>query len=670
MSSPVLKSLSATSRLQIFLDIVRLYSRITSCTALPGAPPNIPPLLSGHEALNVGILEVIKGPARQPKASLKLSDPNNVAKHAASKNKKVKAAAASSTKKAPAAPRLVPAKLAAPGKVAKPTVISRPPTPPTSSPSTSSSGSAPLTKAEKAHLADLNKRKREAERAAEAKRQEAIHARADKLKFEEEANEDEDEDDVENASPSPASDDEKLRHIFGPSASNGYEDENAKQILMRRYEKTWGRDDELDPDRDMGGDDEETFIKAEQEEMKLDPHADEEEDSEEEDSEEDVMQAEPAAESDNEMDTEDVTPATPLKKRRRQSTSTNSSPLAKHQRKDRLANSPQIKLNRSSVQRRAYKVTRSRMSPRQGSLADISKKMARRRAAIEDAYPASDDRPSFNVNTLHMAANDSEIGSEEHQATLIRLRKNPQALSDTAVYAGYARDALLNSCINRARQDVEGVYGLPGKLSQSSIRKRVLFLAENGVFKFGEIDLENETYNERQPWGSSIFSSLPRSQFVTGKGTADSEVFRYLTQKKLVPREIFVLVATVYEFAILQWRTGTLDNAEFTSAVRTRYLAHGASWDLMMEEMPTYTLHLQKKTFERIMTHSNKGFVLDQDANDMAKVDFQDLEAEALAEQEEEERAEAAAEKARAEAAAEKARVKAAKAKGKAKASS
>ncbi|KAF9025705.1 hypothetical protein BDZ89DRAFT_1135256 [Hymenopellis radicata] len=152
-----------------------------------------------------------------------------------------------------------------------------------------------------------------------------------------------------------------------------------------------------------------------------------------------------------------------------------------------------------------------------------------------------------------------------------------------------------------------------------------------------EMDVEDAgTVDRNQPWGSPIFESLARLQFVIGRGTADSEVFKFMVEQKSVPKQVYALVATVYEFALKQWITGFYEHIDFTASVRSRYLAHTASFDLMLERMPTYTARLQNNDFIRIMTHSNRALILNLDNGAGDDIDYEALEAAAVAEAEEE----------------------------------
>ncbi|KAF9062525.1 hypothetical protein BDP27DRAFT_289681 [Rhodocollybia butyracea] len=55
--------------------------------------------------------------------------------------------------------------------------------------------------------------------------------------------------------------------------------------------------------------------------------------------------------------------------------------------------------------------------------------------------------------------------------------------------------------ISCARQFVPSRFGLPGTLTAAEVKDLVAWLSHDGRFKYGEVDIQNRSYNTKLPFG-------------------------------------------------------------------------------------------------------------------------------------------------------------------------
>ncbi|KAF9063565.1 hypothetical protein BDP27DRAFT_1477997 [Rhodocollybia butyracea] len=65
---------------------------------------------------------------------------------------------------------------------------------------------------------------------------------------------------------------------------------------------------------------------------------------------------------------------------------------------------------------------------------------------------------------------------------------------------GYSRGGLMTSLISKACQYISSHYGLPGTHTQGDIKTIISFLTTDSHFKYGDINVEAQTYDKDRPY--------------------------------------------------------------------------------------------------------------------------------------------------------------------------
>ncbi|KAK7020724.1 hypothetical protein VNI00_017624 [Paramarasmius palmivorus] len=277
-----------------------------------------------------------------------------------------------------------------------------------------------------------------------------------------------------------------------------------------------------------------------------------------------------------------------------------------------------------------YKVTTRDFTPRSRQLVERSKREERRAVAVNDAFSADLDGQAVEAMKAAVASADPAHAAEL-QAALQRIVTSLDTSRLAVTYTKYGRGGLLHSLMTKARSEVPGQYGIPGKMAPSEVEEKVQWLLRQGNFKYGEVDVKTSTFNPMLPYGANIFHSIIRLEFFMTKGGANVLAFQDLLKKRRVGAPTIALVATVVEHAISEYSQGTHKKADFNDSARERYLFHLSSYNKIAQGAGLWAEQYETNLFNLILNQSSKSFLLDVEADDMPDVNLEALAAAAAA---------------------------------------
>ncbi|KAJ3730705.1 hypothetical protein C8R42DRAFT_715367 [Lentinula raphanica] len=302
--------------------------------------------------------------------------------------------------------------------------------------------------------------------------------------------------------------------------------------------------------------------------------------------------------------------------------------VARNKLRQRLNVSPtktHIKRSYSSPEKRkVYKVTSNMFTPRTRKLAVAGKRNARRVSTIEDAFPS--DKHAFFLDVARQTA------AEESLVDVFEsIKEDTDVQKLLTSFMGYARGGMFTSLAKKAREFTASYYCLPGTRKATEVKDMVDWLISDGHFKYGGINVESRTFDNKKPFEADGIAHLLRLEYFATKGGANIAVFKEMVAAKRIKGPTIALMVTILEHALMEYSDGTYRNSEFTDSAHSRYYHHLSSYKRIAEAAPTWADRFEAKLFNLVLNQSNKTFLLDVEANDMNEVDLAELEASAVA---------------------------------------
>ncbi|KAF9067819.1 hypothetical protein BDP27DRAFT_1422557 [Rhodocollybia butyracea] len=161
-----------------------------------------------------------------------------------------------------------------------------------------------------------------------------------------------------------------------------------------------------------------------------------------------------------------------------------------------------------------------------------------------------------------------------------------------------------------ARDWVPSCFGIPGKMKSTEVKELIAWLLKDGHYKYGEVDIQNKTYNTKLPFGCEGVAHILR------------------LEKDCSPT--VALMITFIEHALSEYAEGVYRHVEFSNTARARYCFHLSSFNGIANEAPIWSNNFATSLYKLILTQSNKEFLLDVEADDLTEVDVKGLEADAI----------------------------------------
>ncbi|KAJ6449732.1 hypothetical protein C8R45DRAFT_947184 [Mycena sanguinolenta] len=178
------------------------------------------------------------------------------------------------------------------------------------------------------------------------------------------------------------------------------------------------------------------------------------------------------------------------------------------------------------------------------------------------------------------------------------------------------------------------LFGIPGAYTPAEIIKHVRFLTvKKGIFKFGGINLKDETYDMQQPFSASFYQDVISKQWfdtIKSEGVRTASFARYVDS----PVPILTLVTDAMENALKEWATGVRIGIKFTEAeFGPRYQHYRTALLNLQAKSPTWFSQFQCGLYTKIISTLNfphlKAIIAEPDEDELEGVDFEALEASA-----------------------------------------
>ncbi|KAF9038397.1 hypothetical protein BDP27DRAFT_1435482 [Rhodocollybia butyracea] len=181
-------------------------------------------------------------------------------------------------------------------------------------------------------------------------------------------------------------------------------------------------------------------------------------------------------------------------------------------------------------------------------------------------------------------------------------------------FLGYARSGFFTNCMAKAREWVPTRFGIPGKMKSTEVKELIAWLMQDGHYKYGEVNIQNKTYNTQLPFGC--------------EGIA--HILQIVNARTIAPTTI-ALMLTFIEHALHEYSEGVYRHVEFLDTARSRYCFHLSSFNRIAVQAPIWAEDFRSSLYKLILTQSNKEFLLDVEADDLTEVDIKGLESNAVA---------------------------------------
>ncbi|KAF9059301.1 hypothetical protein BDP27DRAFT_1431578 [Rhodocollybia butyracea] len=271
-----------------------------------------------------------------------------------------------------------------------------------------------------------------------------------------------------------------------------------------------------------------------------------------------------------------------------------------------LSGSPTSSRSHSSVlsdlltppsRRRGGKITEKHFTPNTRRLAILGKRMNCRATATKQPFPT--DKHAYNMEILQELANDVDTQQE-----LVSFLAMPEVGSSLTVW-------------QKAREWVPTRFGIPGKMKSTEVKELVAWLMQDGHYKYGEVNIQNKTYNTQLPFGCESIAHILRLEVFATKGGANIEIFREIVNARTIAPTTIVLMLTFIEHALHEYSEGVYRHVEFS--------------DYCQNLAPIWAEDFCSSLYKLILTQSNKEFLLDVEADDLTEVDIKGLESNAVA---------------------------------------
>ncbi|KAJ7441187.1 hypothetical protein B0H11DRAFT_2292473 [Mycena galericulata] len=302
---------------------------------------------------------------------------------------------------------------------------------------------------------------------------------------------------------------------------------------------------------------------------------------------------------------------------------------------DMIVDDPAVKTPKKAGHRRkasegaAPRVTKATFSPMSVRLANVGRFAVRLGIATEEGFPA--DHAEFTWNAITAAVANTEV--PELVGRLEKAQESDERRAQLTTYAWSGASQLRGEVKTLCKAAV-ALYGIPGEFSPTEIVKHVKFLTgKKGIFKFGGINLIEQTYDAQQPYGASCYKVIISKQWFD---TLKSEGVRASSFERFVdaPVPILTLVTDGMENSLKEWATGVRIQIKFTEEeFGPRYQHHRAALLNLQMKSPTWFAQFQRSLYSKIVLTSNfphlKRIVADPEEDELDGVDFEALEAAA-----------------------------------------
>ncbi|KAJ3504382.1 hypothetical protein NLJ89_g7963 [Agrocybe chaxingu] len=267
--------------------------------------------------------------------------------------------------------------------------------------------------------------------------------------------------------------------------------------------------------------------------------------------------------------------------------------------------------------RTSTKIRERDFTPNTRVLAKVGKKYICERAAFGDAYPPQQPqaREDFMAKLLQEAANKGDKSDKKIKnkgvngiqgltltKVLSKTRKNDQVYDRLSIFVLYGKRNLMSELVIKTRDLIGSHYGIPGDLGQSEIIEQTKWLLEGSRFRCGGIDLQNQTFDNLQPFLHPIIAEVIKKQWFV-KGQADQPALSRMVEKQRVFPGVIILATTCIEHCLKDWKGGEGHKTDFSKANSgARYEHYTLLWETLAEGAPDFMRAIEGRTYERI-TH-------------------------------------------------------------------
>ncbi|KAF9067759.1 hypothetical protein BDP27DRAFT_1533030 [Rhodocollybia butyracea] len=274
------------------------------------------------------------------------------------------------------------------------------------------------------------------------------------------------------------------------------------------------------------------------------------------------------------------------------------------------------------------KITEKHFTPNTRRLAILGKRMNRRATAMKQPFPT--DKHAYNMEILQELANEYK-GEGDMINVFARVLASVDTQQELVQFLGYARSGFFTNCMAKAREWVPTRFGIPGKMKSTEVKEPVAWLMQDGHYKYGEVNIQNKTYNTQLLFGCEGIAHILRLEVFATKGGANIEIFREIVNARTIAPTKIALMLTFIEHALHEYSEGVYRHVEFSDTARSRYCFHLSSFNCIAVQAPIWAEDFCSSLYKLILTQSNKEFLLDVAADDLTKVDIKGLESNAVA---------------------------------------
>ncbi|KAJ7790993.1 hypothetical protein B0H14DRAFT_2937291 [Mycena olivaceomarginata] len=262
------------------------------------------------------------------------------------------------------------------------------------------------------------------------------------------------------------------------------------------------------------------------------------------------------------------------------------------------------------------RVTQATFSPMSVRLANVGRYAVRVGIATEEGFPG--DHATFTWDAITHAI--ESLNAPEVAERFNMAKESNERRAQLVSYAWSGAPQLRGEVKTLCKSAVK-LFGIPGEYSPAEIAKHIKFLTgKKGIFKFGGINLQDQTYDRQRPFGTAFYHDVMTKQWFD---TAKSEGVRATSFRNFIdsPIPVLTLVTDGMENALKEWSTGVRIQIKFTEEeFGPRYQHHRATLLNLQTKSPTWFTHSTSNF------HHLKQVVAEPDEDELDGVDFNALE--------------------------------------------
>ncbi|KAJ7809959.1 hypothetical protein B0H14DRAFT_2864777 [Mycena olivaceomarginata] len=262
------------------------------------------------------------------------------------------------------------------------------------------------------------------------------------------------------------------------------------------------------------------------------------------------------------------------------------------------------------------RVTQATFSPMSVRLANVGRYAVRVGIATEEGFPG--DHATFTWDAITHAV--ESLNAPEVAERFNMAKESNERRAQLVSYAWSGAPQLRGEVKTLCKSAVK-LFGIPGEYSPAEIAKHIKFLTgKKGIFKFGGINLQDQTYDRQRPLGAAFYHDMMTKQWFD---TAKSEGVRAASFRNFIdsPIPVLTLVTDGMENALKEWSTGVRIQIKFTEEeFGPRYQHHRATLLNLQTKSPTCFTHSTSNF------HHLKQVVAEPDEDEFDGVDFNALE--------------------------------------------